>query len=62
MYAMLKAPFDRFKEKIKFIDKQKYYPLFGKGKHILPYEADYKYLGIGTLTGVKNFSIKKCEI
>ena len=40
MYAMLKAPFDRFKEKIKFIDKQNIIRFFGKGKHILPYEAD----------------------
>lgn len=61
MYAILKAPFDRFKEKIKFIDKQNIIHFFGKGKHILPYEADYKYLGIGTLTGAKNFSIKNAR-
>lgn len=61
MYAMLKAPFDRFKEKIKFIDKQNIIRFFGKGKHILSYEADYKYLGIGTLTGAKNFSIKNAR-
>ena len=61
MYAIMKAPFDRFKEKIEFIDKQNVIRFFGKGHHILPYEADYKYLGIGTLTGAKNFSIKNAR-
>lgn len=61
IYVFLKSPFDSFKEKIKFIDKQNIIRIFGKGYHILPYEADYKYLGIGTLTGAKNFSIKNAK-
>ena len=61
VYAVLKAPFDNFKEKIKFIDKQNIIRFFGEGCHALSYKEDYKYLGIGTLTGAKKFSIKNAR-
>lgn len=61
LYAVLKDPFNRFTEKIKFIDKQNIVRFFNKGKHILSYQPDYKYLGIGALTPVKNFCIKNAR-
>lgn len=61
MYAILKAPFNRFKEQIKFIDKQNIICFFGKGKHIIAYNPDYKYLGIGALTAVRDLSIKNAK-
>ena len=57
MYAVLKTPFDQFKEQIKFVDKQNIVRFLGKGRHLISYNSDYKYLGIGTLTEVKDFSI-----
>ena len=61
MYAVLKAPFDQFKEQIKFVDKQNIVRFFGKGRHLISYNSDYKYLGIGTLTEVKDFSIRDAK-
>lgn len=61
MYAVLKAPFNRFKERIEFIDNQNIVRFFGSGKHLIPYNAEYKYLGIGTLTAAKDFSIKNAR-
>ena len=34
---------------------------FGKGRHLISYNSDYKYLGIGTLTEVKDFSIRDAK-
>lgn len=61
MYAILKAPFNRFKEQIKFIDKQNIICFFGNGKHTIAYNPDYKYLGIGALTAVRDLSIKNAK-
>lgn len=61
MYAVLKAPFNRFKERIEFIDNRNIVRFFGSGKHSIPYNAEYKYLGIGTLTAAKDFSIKNAR-
>ena len=58
---LLSIDHQTYARKAGFIDKQNIIRFFGKGKHILPYEADYKYLGIGTLTGAKNFSIKNAR-
>ncbi|WP_347283860.1 thiamine diphosphokinase [Lactobacillus taiwanensis] len=61
LYAVLKPSFNRFAEKIKFIDKQNLIRFFKEGKHIIAYNAAYKYLGIGTLTPVQNFYIKNAR-
>lgn len=61
MYAVLKAPFNRFKERIEFIDNQNIVRFFENGKHLIPYNAEYKYLGIGALTAAKDFSIKNAR-
>ncbi|OYR99112.1 thiamine diphosphokinase [Lactobacillus taiwanensis] len=61
LYAVLKPPFNRFAEKIKFVDKQNLIRFFKEGKHIIAYNAAYKYLGIGTLTPVQNFYIKNAR-
>lgn len=57
LFMLLKPEFNRYAEKIKFLDLQNSFKFYKSGTHVIKKEKDYTYFGVVPLAAVQDLNI-----
>lgn len=57
LFTFVHEPLKRFCQQVEFIDQQNIIDFYLPGRHVLKTNRGYSYVGLGNLTGIKNFQI-----